>query len=581
MKLWEATDKAFAASDAFVDAKIVVQDPRERPLFVGLGRWRALRDLGRVRPDWQHLADTSQARDRWVDEWQNPKALLDPGAKLDQGATKTVGLLRMLDAYAGEGLVDQAIASFLGAGNGPLRFEDFYAKLRQLTGSQRPLPDWSQFSSWLTQVGLPMLESRVDGHRLIIHQSGFTLYPDEDLHNQESRWPLPLVICYRDGQGIKTQRALLLPNQTEVHLDAEGVVRWADVNGSGMGWFRTHLPENERLALLEDLPKLSLAEQTNFQINQWRLVRHGSETIGKFYESLLATNIQDQEWLLLLLYEMGTQQVWPYPEDRPAFNRFLADLARSAVRQSGVHFDPKDDSALTYQKAIFREWLANVGDPEAKKAAQAVLEHFHRTGTVVRGLETAASPELLSELVAKTRQGLRLGKVPPEAYTLIYWPTQEGSLALGKLMQEPESKLSDKDRMGMWKMMCYATPALDTLWQALIGDEPLVPHPEQLAYLLSVGPYRSKLALMPHSLRTKIQSLGGSARTLANVSDQIHHFLLQRGYLLALGQRPLTEKIPLLSNTLTVTMPKGSMVEGRAHNLMGAPEPDEAHTRLP
>lgn len=78
MMLWEATDHAFAASDAFVDAHIVSQDPKERPLFIGLGRWRALRDLGRVREDWKHLADTAQAQDRRVDEWQSPKALLDP-----------------------------------------------------------------------------------------------------------------------------------------------------------------------------------------------------------------------------------------------------------------------------------------------------------------------------------------------------------------------------------------------------------------------------------------------------------------------------------------------------------------------
>lgn len=534
MRLWEATDKAFAASDVFIDEHITPQDPKERPLFIGLGRWRALRDLGRVREDWKHLADTAQARDRWVDEWQNPKALLDPAAELSQSATKTVGLLRMLDAYSGPGTVDKTIDRFLVAG--PLRFEDFYAQLR--AGSQRPLPDWSQFSGWLTQVGLPMLESKVDGQKLIIRQSGFTLYPDEDLHNQQNRWPLPLVIRYRDNEGVKTHRVLLLPGQAEVRLEAKGTVRWADVNGSGMGWFRTHLPEGERLALLQDLPELELAEQTNFQINQWRLVRHGSEPVGKFYDSLLATRIQDPEWLSLLLYEMGTQQNWPYPEDRPAFHRFLADLARPATSQSGVQYAPEDDPSLTYQKASFRHWLANVGDAHAQQAARALAEHYRQTGEVVRGLETAASPELLKDLVEKTRDGFRQGKVPPEAYPLIYWPTLEGSLTLANLLQEPESRLNDKDRTGMWQFMVYSTPALDTLWSNLTSPHQPVPHPEQLAALLAVGPYRSQLDKMPAPLRDRISSLGGSARTMANISDQIHDFLVQRGYLLALAEQP-------------------------------------------
>lgn len=572
MRLWEATDKAFAASDAFMDAHLTPRDPKERPLFLGLGRWRALRDLGRVREDWKHLADTSQARDRWVDEWQDPKAVLDPAARLDQSATKTVGLLRMLESYAGEAVVDKSLEGL------PVKFEDFYARLR--ARSERPLPEWDQFSLWLTQVGLPMLESKVDGHRLVIEQSGFTLYPDEDLHNQQNRWPLPLVIRFRDKEGIKTQRALLLPDQTEVRLEARGTVDWADVNGSGMGWFRTHLPESERLALLKDLPKLDLAEQTNFQINQWRLVRHGSEPVGKFYDSLLATPIQDSEWLNLLLYEMGTQQNWAYPEDRPAFHRFLADLARSAVSKSGVEYKPSDPPELSYQKAIFRHWLANVGDDRAQQAARAVAEHYQRTGEVVRGLETSADSQLLALLESKTRDGFRQGKVPAEADCLVYWPDLDGSFRLINLLQEPESRLSDQDRTRMWRSMGYSTPALDALWSSLTSPHQPVPHPEQLAGLLATGPYRSRMDKMPAPLRDKIQSLGGSAKTMANISDQIHEFLVRRGYLLALARLPFTERVALLGDTLRVTMPEGSEVEGRAFDVMAAPEPDEAETRV-
>lgn len=99
-------------------------------------------------------------------------------------------------------------------------------------------------------------------------------------------------------------------------------------------------------------------------------------------------------------------------------------------------------------------------------------------------------------------------------------------------MQEPESRLSDKDLTGMWKFMAYSTPSLDTLWSSVTSAHQPVPHPEQLAALLAVGPYRSRLDKMPAPLREKIQSLGGSARTMANISDQIHNFLVRRGYVL-------------------------------------------------
>lgn len=533
-RLWQATDVAFARSDAFIDALVTPQDPVQRPLFIGLGRWRALKDLGGVRSDWKHLEATSQARDRWVDEWKNPKALLDPRAELEQGATKTVGLLRMLDAYAGHGVVDRTISHFLKKPTGD--FKDFYQQLK--ANSPEPLPAWGQFSAWLTQTGLPMLESRVDGHRLHIQQSGFTLYPSEDLGNQADRWPLPLVVRFRDDEGIKTQRVLLEPDQTEVKLKARGRVRWADPNGSGMGWFRTHLPEAERQAQLRDLPELGLAQQTNIQINQWRQVRHGSEPVGKFYDTLLATKIQDPEWLDLLLYEMGTQQNWARPADRPAFKRFLADLARPAVGRMGMDFDPKDSEALTYQKAIFRSWLAGVGDPEALRAAQGVADHYRKTGEVVRGLETAASPELLEELVSKAGKGLREGKISPEVYPLVYWPGPEGGAALGRLLEEPDSRLSDEQRDELWKTMMYSTPSSDTVWQALILPDSPIPHPEKLAGLLAVGPYRSEMEQLPAAVRDQIGATGGPAETMADISDQIHDFLVQRNYLKAPQANP-------------------------------------------
>ncbi len=47
-----------------------------------------------------------------------------------------------------------------------------------------------------------------------------------------------------------------------------------------------------------------------------------------------------------------------------------------------------------------------------------------------------------------------------------------------------------------------------------------------------------------------------------------------------LANRPITSKIALLGGVLTITMPEGSKVEGRQHNVMGAPEPDEDETRV-
>lgn len=103
---------------------------------------------------------------------------------------------------------------------------------------------------------------------------------DEDLHNQGESLASPLVIRFRDSESIKTQRVLLLPNQTQVLLKASGTVRWADANGSGKAGsariYRTRMTGSAG-----DLPKLELAEQTNFQINQWRLARRGSEPVGK------------------------------------------------------------------------------------------------------------------------------------------------------------------------------------------------------------------------------------------------------------------------------------------------------------
>jgi hypothetical protein len=545
----DAADEVFKLSDAFVDSHFQLEHAEQRPLFRGLARWRAWETVASKLPHWKTAPPVAHVCDLWSDEWFDVKPMTDPSADTKKAATKALGLLTMLDGYLGQGRMGREIDRFLDAYQGqPTDFKDFYQRLQKSAPSDRPLPSWTELQGWMTQAGHPILKSQVvqdaRGARLAVSQEPFTLYPSDDYHNQGARFTVPIVIKFRDAEGIKTQRVLLHPEDNSIPLDSKGPVSWAYPNGGGNGWFRTQLPDREREALTRDLPQLSLGEQTAFAINQWRLVRHGTEPIGKFYDALLAMkNTVDPNLANLLSYELGADRNWPRPEDRQAMGRFMADVFRPSAETLGFTLQPKsDDTLLTWDKFIMLEWLTAAGDATAAQVAQTYADDWKSGKPVPYGLHTATrDPEVLRRLIEQTQADFRDGKASQAARDLTGWPDGVGPRTVSQLLLDPSSKVDEAQRKQLWSLMTNNVPSIDAVWEVFRRDPHLLPAPQEALQALMLSPYRRDLDAMVQQGRldpalsdqAKALSSQGAYATLGNVSDQIHDFLAQRGYLAA------------------------------------------------
>lgn len=98
-------------------------------------------------------------------------------------APKSLMVMRMLDGFAGDDLVEAAVRQYLGT-PGPKSLEGLYKVIRR---SKPALPEWRLARSWFLEVGHPLVESEVvEGNVLHLRQSGFAVYPDRPLENQHS-----------------------------------------------------------------------------------------------------------------------------------------------------------------------------------------------------------------------------------------------------------------------------------------------------------------------------------------------------------------------------------------------------------
>jgi hypothetical protein len=106
---------------------------------------------------------------------------------------------------------------------------------------------------------------------------------------------------------------------------------------------------------------------------------------------------------------------------------------------------------------------------------------------------------------------------------------------------DPSSKVDEDQRKQLWSLMADNVPSIDAVWEVFRRDPHLLPAPQEALQALMMSPYRRELDAMVAQGRldpalsdqARALSTQRSYATLANVSDQIHDFLVQRGYLAA------------------------------------------------
>jgi hypothetical protein len=543
----------FEASDAWVDANVKLSRSDEAPAFKGLGRWVASQDMLKVRPDWLSYRAAEQTSDLWDDEYPGATSTLaKAGADADMAARKSLMVLRMLDSYVGDGVVDGAVRRTLQQATGsPRSLEDLYSAIVERSGT--PLPPWSQAKAWFQEVGHPMVASRLvqaDGKTsLRLDQSGFSVYPDLPIGNEQASWAVPLRIKFKDEEGIKEIKTVLADRSALVELPAKGKVSWAFPNGGGEGVYRTRMSRQEMRTLGRDFHSLSPAEQGALACNQWRLVRNGVADVGEFYDLCQAMGpCLDPGLVGLLDTELMTHANYARPEDRQAFARFAADLVRPMAYKRGLSPAPESDQETQTAAQNAARLLAPAGDPGVLRAARRWAEEYKHTGAIPLGAYThtlSGDPEVLAILGARANDRALPVKERFSAFTdLCFWPNKDGAVVALQVLDDPNSGFSEKERDILRATMTYGPHGTDLLLSAFQADPGLVEkHKDLLKQTYTFPAYRDQVMQLLQSPNVSAATRAeltehfshGDRKTLAHFGDAIHTWLVKAGYQTEVG----------------------------------------------
>ena len=256
--------------------------------------WLACKIVDEWRPEWHFWLSFQEGKavPLALDALKNSRAIQ---AKVSNAAEieemfdtltyeKGGACLRMIEQFLGETVFREGIRLYMK------RFQyrnaaasDLWAALEEASG--RPLAKIAKH--WFVRPGFPLIKIRAqdqDFSRLRLSQSRFT---GGDASAKSPPWPIPMILKYKDDDGIHNTRILMNTQETDILLSTKGPVKWLYGNADETGFYRT-MYEDALAHLLPTLaPKvLEPIEKIGYLGDLWALIRRGDLPVSFFMEAL-------------------------------------------------------------------------------------------------------------------------------------------------------------------------------------------------------------------------------------------------------------------------------------------------------
>jgi len=265
-------------------------------------------------------------------------------------------VLRMVEGYLGEGRFREGIRLYMRRhAKANAVADDLWSALGE--ASREPVVALA--NAWIGQPGFPVVSVARSGRTLRLEQRRFFLDPVAAADGGAATWPVPLVLRWADGGRPGEQRVLLSGRTAEVTLPGAGEPDFVCANAGATGFYRVDYDAAGRAALLRNLAALAPAERIQLLSDEWALVRTGAREIGAFLD-LCASFAGDEDHAVLdeLVARLANvDQRIVREEDRPALQRFVADLFDPQLRATG--WDPaagEGDEVRLRRAALRRGW---------------------------------------------------------------------------------------------------------------------------------------------------------------------------------------------------------------------------------
>jgi len=350
--------------------------------------WMAYKIVDAWRPEWRiwmdfeggkgsaMLLDSLQAAHPIRAEIANAE---EAGESFDAITYEKGGaVLRMIEGFLGEEKFRDGIRLYMRRHReANATADDLWGALAEASGQ----PIVALANGWIRKVGYPVVSLSLDpSGKVSLAQRRFFADPDAREAGEPTTWLVPMVLRFRDGQGVKEQRVLLDGREKTVALTAVGPVSWCLGNAEARGFFRTAYDAPTLARLLPELPGLRPAERMTLVSDQWALVRAGVVPIGAFLD-LVASLGNEEDHVVLddLVGRLATIEHRHLDDaERGRFEAFVRDLLGARAAKLGWAGAKEDDETRLRRAALLRAIVLLARDPAA--VAEAVRRLPPRDG---------------------------------------------------------------------------------------------------------------------------------------------------------------------------------------------------------
>ncbi len=251
---------------------------------------------------------------------------------------KGAAVLRMIERYLGEDVFRDGVRAYLRRyAEKNATADDFWRELDEASGQ-----DVSRIAhAWIKEPGHPLLscDARSEDGALRVRISQRRCYADPSAAPSAQRWPVPVVLKFRTGAGVREQRVLVEAAGAEVTLPG---ATWYFPNADAAGFYRCALDEASFARLVDALFELTPEERLLLVDDVWALARAGAVPLARVVALLRRMQREDDRVVLervaRVLLWLDTHAV--RDSTRDAFARFAGELFRAKFDALG--WTPRD-----------------------------------------------------------------------------------------------------------------------------------------------------------------------------------------------------------------------------------------------
>jgi puromycin-sensitive aminopeptidase len=300
-------------------------------------------------------------------------------------------VLRMIEGFLGEGPFREGIRQYMRK---HARANAVKEDLWNALGAAAKQPVEELATAWVGQSGFPMVSARLDGRTLHLSQRRF--YTEPGVESGE-KWPVPMVLRFEDGTGVREQRVLLREKQATVTLEGSGDVKWLTANAGSTGFYRVAYDKPALGKLAAHVKALAPSERISLLADQWALVRSGQASVGDLLD--LAGRFGDEEDDSVLDELVGRlayiESRLVDGEDQERFRRWVERLLGPGLKKMGWQATPGESDRVKLRRAALVRAVGGLA-----RGQEALADARPRVARMLEGDRDALEPNLLDAAVA-------------------------------------------------------------------------------------------------------------------------------------------------------------------------------------